>query len=301
MTTAAWDIPTRVGQVAQQLEQAGLHFGHGTWNAHDEAAWLVLWSAQQPLDTPLDQAPDLSPEQSQALTQLVERRIRERLPTAYLTGEAWLQGVPFAIDPRSIIPRSLIAEVLASGWVDDALGHAPQTVLDMCCGNGSLAILSALAWPHAQVMGVDLSADALAVAHANGQRHDLQARIRWQAGDGWQGITQRFDVILCNPPYVADVRMQALPEEFLAEPDLSLRGGADGMDFIRPFLRGVAEHLEPQGWLVLEIGHERSGFEAAFPGLEPWWLATSGGEDAVLALSREALVAWRDDLAQAQS
>ena len=279
-------IADAVTQVAQRLDAAQLAFGQGTLNAFDEAAWLVLWAAGLPLDTDLDHAPDLSPAQAQQLTQLVDRRIHERVPTAYLTGEAWLQGVPFHIDPRSIVPRSLIAEVLAHGWIDDALGREPDTVLDMCCGNGSLAVLSALAWPHAQVCGADLSADALAVAERNGQRHDVAHRIQWVRSDGWSQVSGRFDVVLCNPPYVADVRMQALPAEFRAEPDTALRGGADGMDFIRPFLKGLAPHLHEGGWLVLEIGHEREGFERAFPQLDPLWLGTSAGDDAVLALSQ---------------
>ncbi len=279
-------IADAVTQVAQRLDAARLSFGQGTLNAFDEAAWLVLWAAGLALDCDLDQAPDLSPEQQRRLDEVVQRRIEQRLPTAYLTGEAWLQGVPFHIDPRSIVPRSLIAEVLASGWMDDALGREPHTVLDMCCGNGSLAVLSALAWPHAHIVGADVSQDALAVARLNGQRHQVTQRIEWLHSNGWKQVAASFDLVLCNPPYVADVRMNALPQEFLAEPDVSLRGGEDGMDFIRPFLSQVGSHLNDGGWVVLEIGHEREGFERAFPSLSPLWLGTSAGEDAVLALSK---------------
>lgn len=282
-----------VNDLAEQLQAAGLAFGQGTLNAHDEAAWLVLWAAGLPLDTELDAAPALSPAQRARLDQLIDQRMGQRLPTAYLTGEAWLQGVPFHIDSRSIVPRSLIAEVLASGWIDDALGHEPDQVLDMCSGNGSLAVLATLAWPKARVVGAELSPEALALAQLNAQRHAVTERITWLQSDGWHGVGEDalFDLVLCNPPYVADVRMDALPAEFLAEPELSLRGGVDGMDFIRPFLHGLPLHLKDEGWLVLELGHERQGFEAAFPTLSPIWLATSAGEDAVLALQGKALKA----------
>ena len=223
---------------AEQLTQAGVSFGHGTLNAHDEAAWLVLWRLGLPLDSEIDERPVTAEQQAQVQA-LIEKRIASRKPVAYLTHEAWLQGVPFHIDPRSIVPRSLIAEVLASGWMDDALGREPHTVLDMCCGNGSLAVLSALAWPHAHIVGADVSQDALAVARLNGQRHQVTQRIAWLHSNGWEQVAASFDLVLCNPPYVADVRMNALPQEFLAEPDVSLRGGEDGMDFIRPFLSQV--------------------------------------------------------------
>ena len=273
-----------------RLQEAGVSFGHGTTNAFDEAVWLALWRLGLPLDD-LDGVADrpVTAAQQAAIEALVEQRIRTRKPAAYLTGEAWLQGLPFHVDERVIVPRSLIAEVLAEGLIDTWLGAAPARVLDLCTGNGSLAVLAALAWPNAEVDATDLSADALAVAQLNVERHNLAARIRLCQGDGLAAADGRYDLILCNPPYVNQTSMQQLPAEYRAEPPLALAGGADGMDFIRRLLPGVAQHLQPQGALVLEVGHERPHFEAAFPQLQPVWLESSAGDDHVLLLAEEAL------------
>jgi len=276
-----------------RLEQAGVSFGHGTTNAFDEAAWLVLWKLGLPLDD-LDGVAEraLSAEQCAGVEALVTQRIASRQPAAYLTGEAWLQGVPFHVDKRTIVPRSLIAEVLCEGAIDpwlEAAGVLAPQVLDLCTGNGSLAVLAALCWPEAQVEGTDLSAEALAVAQLNVRRHALQARVTLQQGDGLRAAMGPYDLILCNPPYVNQTSMQALPPEYRAEPALALDGGADGMDFIRPLMAQAPAYLRPGGVLVLEIGHERAHFEAAFPGLSPLWLSTSAGDDQVLLLTREGL------------
>ncbi|MCE2658242.1 MAG: 50S ribosomal protein L3 N(5)-glutamine methyltransferase [Rubrivivax sp.] len=280
-----------------RLEQAGVSFGHGTHTAFDEAAWLVLWALGLPLDD-LDSVAEqpLSPAQAAAVDALITRRIDSRKPAAYLTGEAWLQGVPFTVDERCIIPRSLIAEVLADGTLDswvlppDDGGTSPR-VLDLCTGNGSLAVLAAMAWPHAEVDATDISADALDVARINRQRHELDTRIRLLQGDGLSAAQGLYDLILCNPPYVNSRSMQALPPEYRAEPALALAGGDDGMDFIRPLLQQAAHHLKPSAALVLEIGHERPFLDAAFPRLEGLWLHTQTTEDQVLLLTREALAA----------
>ena len=276
-----------------RLEQAGVSFGHGTTNAFDEAAWLVLWNLGLPLDD-LDGVAEraLSAEQCAGVEALVTQRIASRQPAAYLTGEAWLQGVPFHVDERTIVPRSLIAEVLCEGAIDpwlEAAGVLAPQVLDLCTGNGSLAVLAALCWPEAQVEGTDLSAEALAVAQLNVRRHALQARVTLQQGDGLRAAMGPYDLILCNPPYVNQTSMQALPPEYRAEPALALDGGADGMDFIRPLMAQAPAYLRPGGVLVLEIGHECAHFEAAFPGLSPLWLSTSAGDDQVLLLTREGL------------
>jgi ribosomal protein L3 glutamine methyltransferase len=231
----------------------------------------------------------LSVAEHAAIEALVDERIRSRKPAAYLTGEAWLQGLPFFVDERVIVPRSLIAEPLADGVLDACLAEAPRRVLDLCTGNGSLAVLAALAWPGAAVDATDLSADALAVARRNLDRHSLVDRIRLRQGDGLAAADGRYDLILCNPPYVNQDSMANLPPEYRAEPALALAGGADGMDFVRTLLSGAAAHLEAQGLLVLEIGHERPHFEAAFPTLQPLWLNTSAGDDQVLLLGREQL------------
>ena len=276
-----------------RLESAGVSFGHGTTNAFDEAAWLVLWRLGLPLDALHEQASrPVQAAERQAVDALLQARIETRQPAAYLTGEAWLQGVPFDIDPRAIVPRSLIAEVLAEGVLDAWLGGAPATVLDLCTGNGSLAVLAALAWPAAQVDACDLSAPALEVAARNVRRHDLAARVRLLQGEGLAAAPGCYDLVLCNPPYVNRRSMADLPDEYRAEPAMALDGGEDGMDFVRVLLRQLADpadgHLAPGGVLVLEIGHERAHFEAAFPTLEPVWLPTSAGDDQVLLLARGA-------------
>jgi ribosomal protein L3 glutamine methyltransferase len=273
-----------------RLDQAGVSFGQGTTNAFDEAAWLVLWRLKLPLDALDDVADRVLDEQATAsVDALIARRIDTRLPTAYLTGEAWLQGVPFTIDERSIVPRSLIAEVLADGTLDAWLQGPPARVLDLCTGNGSLAVLAALRWPAAWVDASDVSADALNLARINVERHDLSDRVALLVGDGFAAVHDRYDLIVCNPPYVNGPSMTALPPEFRAEPALALAGGDDGMDFVRRVVLDAAAHLQPHGLLVLEIGHERAHFDAAFPSLEVVGLPTSEGDDAVLLITREAL------------
>ena len=278
---------------AERLRQAGVAFGHGTLNAFDEAVWLVLWRLGLPLDTDLDEVADqiVTTEQQAACTALIEERIATRKPAAYLTQEAWLQGVSFYIDERAIVPRSLIAEVLADGTIDAWLSEQTTRVLDLCTGNGSLAVLAALAWPEVQVTGADISDDALAVAAINVERHDLQERVQLVHSDGLSTLPGPFDLILCNPPYVCQASMDALPAEYRAEPELALAGGNDGMDFVRQLLRDAPSRMSEHAVLVLEIGNEREHFEAAFPDLEVAWLDTSQGEDQVLLITRDALLA----------
>ena len=277
---------------AERLTQAGVAFGHGTLNAFDEAAWLVLWRLGLPLDTDLDEVADqpVTPEQQAQVQALVEERIATRKPAAYLTREAWLQGVSFYIDERAIVPRSLIAEVLADGTIDAWLSEQTTRVLDLCTGNGSLAVLAALAWPEVQVTGADISHDALAVAAINVARHDLQERVALVHSDGLSALPGPFDLILCNPPYVCQASMDVLPAEYRAEPELALAGGADGMDFVRQLFADAPSRMSPDAVLVLEIGNERVHFEAAFPDLEVAWLDTSAGEDQVLLITRDALL-----------
>jgi ribosomal protein L3 glutamine methyltransferase len=277
--------------MAAKLDATGVSYGHGTQNAFDEAAWLVLWRLGLPLDD-LEGVAAQPVADAAPVHALVERRIAERVPAAYLTQEAWLQGVSFYVDERTIVPRSFIAELLADGSIDPWLGEHTKAVLDLCTGNGSLAVLAAMAYPDVGVTGADLSDDALAVARINVDRHGLQDRITLRQGDGLDAVPgQVFDLILCNPPYVNTTSMAALPAEFQAEPALALAGGDDGMDFVRTLLRDAPAHLAPQGVLVLEIGHERAHFEAAFPRLEVVWLDTSAGAEQVLLVTRETLLA----------
>ncbi|MFM6993074.1 MAG: 50S ribosomal protein L3 N(5)-glutamine methyltransferase [Rhodoferax sp.] len=287
---------------ARSLAEAGVSFGHGTTNAHDEAAWLVLWQLGLPLDTALDGEDSradalLTAEQVTQVQALIALRVQSRKPAAYLTREAWLQGFSFYVDERVIVPRSLIAELLVDGGMDYFLQPSTHKVLDLCTGNGSLAVIAASVFPDVVVTGSDLSEDALSVARINVDKHGLQDRITLLASDGLSAPALAaqgpFDLILCNPPYVNHQSMVDLPPEYLAEPAMALdgnrQGSTDGMDFVRTLLKNVATHLAPQGVLVLEIGNERSFFEAAFPSLEVIWLETSAGEDQVLLLTRETL------------
>lgn len=281
-----------IEQAAARLDQAGVSFGHGTTNAFDEAAWLVLWSLGLPLDD-LDSVAqrELSAEEVQRLETLIEQRIVTRKPAAYLTHEAWLQGVSFYVDERTIVPRSFIAELLADGSIDAWLSDQTQRVLDLCTGNGSLAVLAAMAYPEVLVTGADLSADALDVARINVDRHGLQERITLLQGDGLTAVAgQVFDLIVCNPPYVNAQSMSLLPAEYRAEPELALASGTDGMDFTRALLAQAAQHMSEHAVLVLEIGNERDNFERAFPALPVYWLQTSAGADQVLLIERDALV-----------
>ncbi len=338
-----------VSAAAAQLTQAGVAFGHGTTNAFDEAAWLVLWQLGLPLDTPLtptatpaaveqpadasqataDALPDAGEmaglaetvessqaaeeleaaeaaeifmsnrlvtltEQAQVAT-LLRARIDTRKPAAYLTHEAWLQGVAFYVDERAIVPRSLIAEVLVEGSLDYWLSETTHRVLDLCTGNASLAVIAAMVYPDVIVHASDISAEALEVARINVDRHGLHDRVILRQGDGVPKSGTHYDLIVCNPPYVNAQNMAALPPEFKAEPALALdgnaTGGTDGMDFIRQMLADAPACMSEQAILVLEIGHERAHFEAAFPSLDVMWLATSAGEDQVLLVTREALQA----------
>ena len=283
-----------IDQMAARLEAAGLSFsdgfGQGTTNAFDEAAWLVLWQLGLPLDD-LDSVankPVVQEEWSQ-VAMLFDKRIGSRKPAAYLTNEAWLMGVPFYVDERVIIPRSFIAELLDEGSIDPWLSEDTQHVLDLCTGNGSLAVLAAMTYPEVSVDAADISLDALAVARINVDRHQLDQRITLIESNGLAACTGGYDLILCNPPYVNAASMAALPAEFRAEPDLALAGGADGMDFIRTLFITAAAQMNENAVLVLEIGNERANFESAFPHLEPLWFETSAGSDQVLLLTREQL------------
>jgi ribosomal protein L3 glutamine methyltransferase len=304
------DLKQLIQTSADQLEQAQIAYGQGTLTAIDEATWLVLWQLQLPLD--LDLTDDLQQLQAQVLAwqpkldvvnlslanvqacqALISKRIQTRKPAAYLTQEAWLQGISFYVDERSIVPRSFIAELIADGAFDGWLSESSHSFLDLCTGNGSLAILCAMAYPDIQVTAADISKDALDVAKINVEKHQLTDRIQLVESDGLKNLSQKFDCIICNPPYVCEASMQKLPEEFLAEPSLALAGGSDGMDFIQEMLIDLPVHMNDQAILVLEIGNEREHFEAAFPRLEAVWLDTSAGEDQVLLLTKEALLKFK--------
>jgi len=279
---------------ASRFSAAQLAFGHGTDNGYDEAAYLILHTLHLPLDR-LEPFLDarLLPSEIERVLQVIERRVVERVPAAYLTHEAWLGDYRFYVDERVIVPRSHLAGLIEHGlqaWLPDPdrVGRA----LDLCTGSGCLAIVVALTFVNAEVDAIDISAEALQVASRNVTDYGLQHRIRLLESDLFAGLqARRYDLIVSNPPYVSREEMRELPAEYRHEPALALDGGADGMDLVRAILARARNHLAPAGVIVIEIGNGREAFEAAFPALEATWLETSAGGDQVCLLEREQLQA----------
>jgi len=276
-----------------RFNEANLFFGHGTHNAYDEAAYLILHSLHLPLDT-LEPFLDarLTGGELESVLHTLERRVSERIPAAYLTHEAWLGDFRFYVDERVIVPRSFIAELLReelSPWVGDP--EIVTSALDLCTGSGCLAILMAHAFPNAEIDAADLSPDALEVAKRNVADYAMEAQIRLVQSDLFAALEgQSYDLIVSNPPYVNAPSVQALPQEYLHEPELALGSGEDGLDATRVILRDAPKHLNPGGILVVEIGHNRDALEAAYPELPFTWLETSAGDEFVFLLRREQLV-----------
>ena len=275
------------------MTQAKVAFGQGTDNAFDEAVYLTLHTLNLPIDQldPFLDATLLPAERSKVLN-VLSKRINERLPAAYITGEAWLQGYRFNVDQNVIIPRSPIAELLVSQldtWVTET--HAISNVLDVCTGSGCLAILAALVLPNAQVDATDISTEALRVAKINVDEYNLNARLHLHQGSLLEPLPAKrlYNMIICNPPYVNDLSMQSLPPEFLHEPSLALAGGKDGMRLMSDLLNQCAKKLTPDGVLFLEIGHERAHFDAAFGHLSPVWIDTLATQDQIMMLTAAQL------------
>ncbi len=289
---AARTVGQLIDAAAARFDRAGLHFGHGTHNAYDEAAWLMLHALEAAIDAleaHLDRVPTAT--QATRFDRLVSQRIDRRIPAAYLIGEAWLGEHHFYVDERVIVPRSFIAELLDEAltpWVADPARVG--SVLDMCTGSGCLAILAALTFPNAHVDAVDLSDDALAVAQRNVADYALEARVRLHRSDLFRGLPRRpYDLILSNPPYVDAPSMKALPDEYRHEPAMALGSGRDGLDATRVLLREAKHYLSEAGLLVVEIGHNRTQLERAFPHLPFTWLSVSAGDDYVFLLERRQL------------
>jgi ribosomal protein L3 glutamine methyltransferase len=258
-----------VRDVARRLRRAPLHYGHGTTNARDEAAFLVLRGLGLAFDAPADRP--VTHREIVGVRRLLQRRIGERMPVAYLLNEAWLAGEPFYVNRRVIIPRSHIAGLLQER-VRPWLPRAPRRVLDLCTGSGCLAVLAAKAFPRARMDASDVSSAALEVAARNVDRHGLRARIALVPSDLFSGLRgQRYDLIVCNPPYVTAASMRSLPAEYRHEPRLALAGGRDGLDFVRRLLLQAPEHLTARGLLVCEIGAGRRALERACPKLPFTW------------------------------
>lgn len=296
MTGREASIGAFAAQAAQRLAAAELSYGHGTQGPRDEAVWIALWAAGRAATDAedFDAVADLPLAAAQwaRAEQALQQRLSTRQPLAYVLGEAWLVGWRFRVDPRVIVPRSFIAELLAEAAFDPWLPQEPQRVMDMCTGSGCLAILAALAWPQAQVDAVDVSAEALAVARDNVADYALQSRLRLLQSDLWQQVPPaRYDLLLCNPPYVPQASMNNLPAEYRAEPALALAGGVDGLDLVRRILAELPLRLTAHGVAVIEIGHERAAFEDAYPDLPVVWLNTEGSGDAVFLLQAADLPA----------
>ncbi|WP_338849624.1 50S ribosomal protein L3 N(5)-glutamine methyltransferase [Massilia sp. W12] len=273
-----------------RFNHAKLFFGHGSSNAFDEAAYLILHTLQLPLDR-LEPFLDarLLPEEVTQVLQVIERRATDRVPAAYITNEGWLGNYRFYVDERVIVPRSFIAELipdLFSPWVE---AENVTRALDVCTGSGCLAIMLADAFPQAQVDALDLSHAALQVASRNVEEYELAERVKLYESDLYAGLPAglRYDLIISNPPYVNSQSMQKLPKEYMAEPEMALAGGEDGMDLVRRIISGAAQLLEDDGVLVVEIGNERENAERAFPRAEFTWLSTSAGDDMVFLLTAD--------------
>jgi ribosomal protein L3 glutamine methyltransferase len=270
-----------------RFNQAELSFGHGSANAYDEAAYLILQTLHLPLDL-LEPFLDarLSAAEIDVVLNVIERRAAQRVPAAYITQEAWMHGFRFYVDERVIVPRSFIGELLQDGlqpYVEDP--EQVGAVLELCTGSGCLAILAAHAFPNADIDAVDLSAPALEVATRNVTDYKLDDRVALFEGDLYAPLAERrYDVIISNPPYVNAASMQELPAEYKHEPDMALAGGADGMDIVRRIIAEARNWLTEDGVLVVEIGNERANVEAAFGGLDLVWLSTSAGDDNVFLI-----------------
>jgi ribosomal protein L3 glutamine methyltransferase len=275
-----------------RLDKAGVFFGHGTSSAWDEAVYLCQHALGLPLDL-LDPFLDarLLDDERQAIADLLRRRIEERMPAAYLTGEAWLGDLRFRVDRRVIVPRSYIAEILRDDLAPLGIDEARvRKVLDLCTGSACLAIVAALRFAEAQVDAVELSPDAIAVARTNIDEYALSSRLSLLEGDLYQPVEdRRYDLILANPPYVDAPSMAALPAEYRHEPVGALAGGTDGLDLVRTILAGATGHLAPGGWLMMEVGHSRSALEAAFPQLPFTWIETTAPVSSVCLLARADL------------
>lgn len=277
---------------ARRFRAKRLKFGHGTGEAFDEAAYLTLHTLKLPLDElepHLDRRPTLR--QIDKVLELFERRIRERRPAAYLTREAWLGDLRFYVDERVIVPRSYIAELLREDlapWI--ARPGKVRTALDLCTGSGCLAVLLASSFPHARIDAADISRDALKVARRNVAEYALHERIRLIESNLFAALSgRRYDLIVSNPPYLSAAVMRRLPHEYRCEPRLALAGGHDGLDATRAILRDAASHLNPNGLLVVEVGHNRARVERAFPRLAFTWPHTRAGNECVFLLYREQL------------
>jgi ribosomal protein L3 glutamine methyltransferase len=293
MTTSILTTPRDLLRYAvTRFNKAKLFFGHGSAEAFDEAAYLILHTLGLPLDK-LDPFLDarLLPDEVLQVLAVIERRATERVPAAYITNQAWLGSYAFYVDERVLVPRSFIAELIPqqfSPWVEDP--YAVENILELCTGSGCLAIMMADCFPNAVVDAIDISTDAIAVAERNVRDYQLEGRVNPIISDLYANVPfKKYDMIITNPPYVNADSMSKLPPEYLREPQIALAGGDDGMDLVRKIVAGAAERLTPNGILMVEIGNEAEYAEAAFGHLGLTWLTTSAGDDMVFLLTAEQL------------
>ena len=283
-------LESAVEQTNTLLEQANLAYGHGVESAEDEAFWLVLSACNEKLGQAEYQWHRvLNDQESEAVSTLVSERIRSRKPLAYLLGETWFAGFPFSIDERALVPRSFMAEWIGDRfepWVDS---NSVSSILDLCCGSGCIGIATALQFEEASLVLSDISPQALELAADNVARHNLQQRTRINHGAMFDGISEKFDLILCNPPYVSSERMARLPMEYRNEPSLALVAGDDGLDFLRPFLSQVRQYLHGNGVIIVEVGSASFAVEEEWPDVPFNWMMTEHDEMVLFAMSAAEL------------
>lgn len=295
-------VRTCIEQGAQQFHDAGIFFGHGTDNANDEAFWLVFYALGLPFDAPesVYEKP-LSSDELTTINGLFSRRITERVPAAYLTGEAWFCGYAFSVNEHVLVPRSPIAELIYGQyqpWLDDSSVESPIQILDMCTGCGCIGIATALALPDVVVDLSDISEQALTVASENIERHALQSRVTAIHSDLFTGLANKqYDLIVTNPPYVDARDLASMPAEYQAEPAIALGSGDDGLDITRQLLRQAADYLKPNGVMIVEVGNSWENLEAAYPQVPFVWLEFASGGHGVFVISRDELLEYRAQFA----
>ncbi|MGI9316371.1 MAG: 50S ribosomal protein L3 N(5)-glutamine methyltransferase [bacterium] len=293
LLNAECTLGSAVDQITEVLDASGLSFGHGTESAEQEAVWLVLHACKAETDEDVHWHRIVKADERKVIESCLSRRVQSKKPMAYVLGQAWFAGLSFHVDERVLVPRSFLSEWVPdqfSPWIDPS---TVKSVLDMCCGSGCIGISTAIAMEQVKVVLSDVSQDALAVAKINIERHHLSDRVSTHCGDRFEGIDCKFDLILCNPPYVSDQRMATLPDEFRSEPEIGLRAGADGLDFIRPFMAEVRSHLSDHGHVIVEAGSASVAVEKAWPDVPFTWLGTEHDEMVLYVIGAEELDRYR--------
>ncbi len=283
-------LENAIRATAKAFDAANLDYGHGTDNALDEASWLLLHALDLPVDVAPDYGQPVTEGQRRHCNTLINRRLAERIPLAYITGSAWFAGHEFFCDERALVPRSPLAEFINSDFFglfqkpESLVISPPQRILDLCTGGGCIGISCALALPEAYVVCADLSKEALALAKKNIEKHAVQDRVQIIESDLFERIDGQFDLIISNPPYVDEDDIASMPDEFHAEPMMGLAAGKDGLDLVRVMMRDAPNHLTEQGWMVVEVGNSQPAMQANFPNAGLTWLEFSNGGHGIFAV-----------------